>query len=108
MLTHRIRPCKIHERETQTDDATQIRVITSYLRRGGAATYSTPCQPKTIMFSAFPACRFPVRVLASILLAVCCQLAIAQTDDPANGESDPVKLFERGQDAHAKNDYKKA
>ena len=48
------------------------------------------------------------RALGLILIALCCQIASAQTDDPTNGETDPVKLFERGQDAHAKNDYKKA
>ncbi len=48
------------------------------------------------------------RVLGLILLAMCCQLALAQSDDPANGETDPVRLFDRGQDAHAKGDYQKA
>ena len=43
-----------------------------------------------------------------ILSAACCQIARAQTQDIADGETDPVKLFERGQDAHAKNDYKSA
>src|SRR5207253_5848677 len=36
------------------------------------------------------------------------QVGAAQTTDVADGENDPVKLFERGQDAHAKNDYKLA
>jgi tetratricopeptide (TPR) repeat protein len=34
--------------------------------------------------------------------------ALAQTPNPIDDETDPVKLFERGQDAHAKNDYKTA
>src|ERR1051326_2363712 len=46
-------------------------------------------------------------LVALLLVAFCSQPVFAQ-DDPANGEPDPVKIFERGQDAHAKNDYKKA
>lgn len=42
------------------------------------------------------------------MISVCGQHVLAQTDDPANGETDPVKLFERGQDAHAKGDTKLA
>ncbi|MEP6911140.1 MAG: tetratricopeptide repeat protein [bacterium] len=34
--------------------------------------------------------------------------AAAQTEDFANGGGDPIKLFDRGQDAHAKGDYKLA
>jgi tetratricopeptide (TPR) repeat protein len=34
--------------------------------------------------------------------------AAAQTQDVSDSETDPVKLFERGQDAHAKHDYKTA
>jgi tetratricopeptide (TPR) repeat protein len=34
--------------------------------------------------------------------------AAAQTQDLSDSETDPVKLFERGQDAHAKHDYKTA
>lgn len=49
-----------------------------------------------------------VRVLGILLIAVCCQFAFAQSDDPTNGETDPLKLFDRGQDAHARGDYKKA
>src|SRR5256886_17412947 len=32
----------------------------------------------------------------------------AQTPNSTDDENDPVKLFERGQDAHARNDYKTA
>ena len=46
-------------------------------------------------------------LFALLLFSGHSQFAVAQ-DDPANGETDPIKLFERGQDAHAKNDYKKA
>jgi tetratricopeptide (TPR) repeat protein len=52
--------------------------------------------------------QYLARAFALILVAFCCQFAMAQADDPANGETDPVKLFERGQDAHAKGDSKKA
>ena len=47
-------------------------------------------------------------VLVLVLVSVCGQHAMAQTDDPTNGETDPIKLFERGQDAHAKGDIKLA
>ena len=42
------------------------------------------------------------------MVALCFQLAPAQTDDPTDGETDPVKLFERGQNAHAKGDITRA
>ena len=42
-----------------------------------------------------------------VLIATCGPQALAQ-DDPANGETDPIKLFERGQDAHAKGNTKLA
>ena len=45
--------------------------------------------------------------LVALLVIPLCSPALAQ-DDPTNGETDPVRLFERGQDAHAKSDYKKA
>ncbi|HMJ25264.1 MAG TPA: tetratricopeptide repeat protein [Pyrinomonadaceae bacterium] len=45
----------------------------------------------------------------TIFLAVLCfQIAQGQTDDPTDGETDPVKLFERGQNAHAKGDVARA
>src|SRR5258706_191390 len=46
--------------------------------------------------------------LATLMVALCFQLAPAQTDDPTDGETDPVKLFERGQNAHAKGDITRA
>ena len=49
-----------------------------------------------------------LRAFILVLIAACCQQALAQSDDPANGETDPIKLFERGQDAHAKGDPKLA
>jgi tetratricopeptide (TPR) repeat protein len=50
--------------------------------------------------------RFP-QLLALLLLCLCVPTARPQTTG-IDGEDDPVKLFERGQDAHAKNDYKTA
>lgn len=49
-----------------------------------------------------------LRAFAAVCIALCSQLAPAQTGDLSDSETDPVKLFERGQDAHAKNDYQKA
>jgi tetratricopeptide (TPR) repeat protein len=46
--------------------------------------------------------------LTLLLVAVGCQLVSAQTGDPTDGETDPVKLFERGQNAHAKGDLARA
>jgi tetratricopeptide (TPR) repeat protein len=46
-------------------------------------------------------------LLALLVISLCSQAAFAQ-DDPTNGETDPIKLFERGQDAHAKYNLKKA
>jgi tetratricopeptide (TPR) repeat protein len=58
---------------------------------------------------------FPLRPRQSFLCALtlvfvglCFQLASAQTEDPTEGEMDPVKLFERGQNAHAKGDLSRA
>src|SRR5436305_14005706 len=48
------------------------------------------------------------RALGLVVIAICSQFAYAQSEDPTNNETDPVKLFDRGQDAHAKGDYKKA
>src|ERR1051325_2949715 len=49
--------------------------------------------------------RFLSSVLLVAVIGFCCPLAGAQVDEAANGETDPIKLFERGQDAHAKGDY---
>src|SRR5438876_8206471 len=48
------------------------------------------------------------RLIGAIVLIVCggACMATAQIND--TDETDPVKLFERGQDAHARNDYKRA
>ena len=46
--------------------------------------------------------------LTLLFAALCCQLVPAQADDPTDGETDPVRLFERGQNAHAKGDLQRA
>ena len=46
--------------------------------------------------------------LTLLCVAICFQLAAAQTEDPTYGENDPVKLFESGQNAHAKGDVARA
>src|ERR1044072_2060392 len=50
--------------------------------------------------------QFLLRLFAVALLCTGASLVKAQTGTV--DEQDPVKLFELGQDAHAKNDYKKA
>src|SRR5437016_296659 len=56
-----------------------------------------------------PRSRLPILSAAFILLiATCFQIANGQAQEIGDGENDPVKLFDRGQDAHAKGDYKTA
>ncbi len=52
--------------------------------------------------------QFFFRAIALTLIVAGFQIALGQAQDVSNGENDPVKLFERGQDAHSKNDYKAA
>jgi tetratricopeptide (TPR) repeat protein len=55
------------------------------------------------------ASRFCIRYgLVLILLLVGFSFAAGQTEEFGNSAGDPIKLFERGQDAHAKGDYKLA
>src|SRR6185436_10509247 len=60
------------------------------------------------MLALFRSSRPFICAFVLVLIATCGQQALAQSDDPANGETDPIKLFERGQDAHAKGDTKLA
>ncbi len=60
------------------------------------------------MFRAHSSNRSLTRLLALLFILLSLQLAAAQGEDPTNGETDPIKLFERGQDAHAKSEYQKA
>src|SRR5437764_5672303 len=50
--------------------------------------------------------RWILRTIALALLCTCSTIGNSQTS--SIDEQDPVKLFERGQDAHAKSDYQKA
>lgn len=49
-----------------------------------------------------------VWALTCLLVVLCFQIVPAQTDDPTDGETDPVKLFERGQNAHARGEISRA
>jgi tetratricopeptide (TPR) repeat protein len=51
---------------------------------------------------------FLFAIIVFALVAVCASAAAAQTVDYTDGESDPVKLFERAQNAHAKGDLERA
>jgi tetratricopeptide (TPR) repeat protein len=60
------------------------------------------------MFSPPRSRRSLLWVLVPLFVALCFQFVQAQTEDPTDGETDPVKLFERGQNAHAKGDLSRA
>ncbi len=60
------------------------------------------------MFSTPNSCQSFLWALTLLFVALCFQLAPAQTEDPTDGETDPVKLFERGQNAQAKGDLSRA
>ena len=60
------------------------------------------------MFSPSRSRQSTLWALTLLFVALCFQLAPAQTEDPTDGETDPVKLFERGQNAHAKGDLARA
>jgi len=56
------------------------------------------------MFGRLHSNRRVVYAIGLLAILLCFQSVSAQSDD----ENDPVKLFEKGQDAHAKNDFKRA
>src|SRR5258707_13063506 len=56
------------------------------------------------MFSLPRSRQLILSALAVMFVVICAQLAPAQVDDIGDGETDPVKLFARGQNAHARND----
>src|SRR5882762_4969600 len=60
------------------------------------------------MFSTPRSRRSLLWPLALLLVVSCFQLSPAQTEDPTDGETDPVRLFERGQNAHAKGEIARA
>jgi tetratricopeptide (TPR) repeat protein len=54
----------------------------------------------------FLSCRLAACLIPALLLSVfCAASAIAQTDDLGDGSVDPIKLFERGQNAHAHGEF---
>ncbi len=89
-------------------DATQSCVITSKPGKPEQA----PAQPswtQAKLQMIFQSSRsFLLAIVVFILVAVCASAAAAQTVDFTDGESDPVKLFERAQNAHAKGDLERA
>ena len=54
-----------------------------------------------------PNCRLTFFAVGLSLILICFSPSLAQIDD-ITGESDPIKLFERGQSAHAKGDLERA
>ena len=52
--------------------------------------------------------QFFFAIIVFVLVAVCAGAAAAQTVDFTDGETDPVKLFERAQNAHAKGEVERA
>lgn len=83
-----------------------MRVITSNQRtrpRGHLVTL-----PDTSMLFTLRPRRIAIPAIALMYLIVCPQLATAQTADVTAGETDPIKLFERGQNAHAKGELERA
>jgi tetratricopeptide (TPR) repeat protein len=88
-------------------DATQSRVLTSKPSKPkqAPAQLSWPQAKLPMLFP--PSSRlFPFAIIAFILVAVCS--SVAQTIDFTDGETDPVKLFERAQNAHAKGEVERA
>lgn len=56
------------------------------------------------MFSLLRSRQLILSATALVFLLICPQLMAAQTEEVGDGETDPIKLFERGQNAHARND----
>ena len=93
---------------TQTGlDATRRRVLTSNFRALKAAIKFSTGWSTTQMLDLFRT-RLSFFALALIVGAALSQTTLAQTPNSLDDENDPVKLFERGQDAHARSDYKTA
>src|SRR5216683_7070588 len=63
---------------------------------------------ESTMFSRTRSRQLFLGALILLFVASCFQVVPAQTDDPTDGETDPVKLFERGQNVHAKGDLARA
>ena len=55
-----------------------------------------------------PLSRHLILSAISVAFVVTCAASTMAQVDPSDGETDPIKLFERGQNAHAKNDLPSA
>lgn len=86
-------------------DATQTQVITSNPSNQTGNHYNVS---NLQMFFSSRSNQSLLCALALVFVALCFQIASGQTDDPTDGETDPVKLFERGQNAHGKGDLVRA
>jgi tetratricopeptide (TPR) repeat protein len=86
-------------------DATQTQVLTSNSSDQIGNHYSVS---NLQMFFSSRSKQLLLCALALVFVALCFQITAGQTDDPTDGETDPVKLFERGQNAHAKGDLSRA
>jgi tetratricopeptide (TPR) repeat protein len=83
-------------------DATRKRMLTSNSRQPFARLVIRPIK---FMKSLFRSRGF---VFGALTLLLFCTYTPRVSAQSAPGDDDPVKLFERGQDAHAKSDYQKA
>jgi tetratricopeptide (TPR) repeat protein len=89
-------------------DATRTRVLTSNPKPEQAQAQLSWIQAKLQMFFPPRSRRFRFATIAFIVAAVGASAALAQTIDVTDGETDPVRLFERAQNAHAKGDLSRA
>jgi tetratricopeptide (TPR) repeat protein len=80
-------------------------VLTSNPSDQPATNYGVPNLPMSLLSRSRQSL---LCALTLIFLGLCFQIASAQTEDPTDGEMDPVKLFERGQNAHAKGELTRA
>jgi tetratricopeptide (TPR) repeat protein len=88
-------------------DATQTPVLTSNSSNADSSGRHSTLSNLQMFFT--PSSRQPcLWALTFLFVALCFQVAPAQTEDPTDGETDPVKLFERGQNAQAKGDLSRA
>jgi tetratricopeptide (TPR) repeat protein len=109
MVTHEVRR-RNHPIVFNHDhlDATQSRVLTSNPSKPDQAPAQLSRTQAKLQMIFQSSRRFLFAIIVFILVAVCASAAAAQTVDFTDGESDPVKLFERAQNAHAKGDLERA
>jgi tetratricopeptide (TPR) repeat protein len=85
----------------------KVRVNIETNTRGDRSFNSSKIGNSAMKFSA-PARQFTLLVVPLAMVLLCASFSHAQTVDIVNGETDPIKLFERGQNAHAKGDLEHA